>query len=893
MKALRYLMMCMTCVLLYACQDLSSLYEELEQLDGRADAAEIQIQRIREEAERLGAVIAAIGKGDYVTDVQMQYDQVTLELISYTLYFSESSPVTVHVVGKDGEDGDDGIDGADGKDGPDGADGADGQNGQDGQDGRDGKDGTDGTDGQDGKDGRKPLISVGLHDGEYYWMADGRWILDGEGNMLPVHYEEPVRFRLEDGIWYASFNSGDSWIEMDPFVYSFSGITDVRVDEDAVSFVLADGNVLVVPYRNTVSFTLSREGTLDAVQGATYTLTYRISGARDAAVTLRANDAMGAASVTAPDADGSGTITYTISGQNDVSRQRLLVILNHSGGTVTKQLTFKESGRLDVEPVEPLPASGGECLIQTVLEGYRYCDCTVTAGGDWLRFVSTSSYGSIYEAGPNPSAVSRVAEVTFTVKSQYFTPLFTKKLRIVQFGTGDFPSYQEYVGNWTMSGMDAMSGELFESDVRIIENPEFPDAYVVYGLPSAAGTDVPVHAVYDSVTGDMRIDAPQQLADGMVLNPVIMENGSPRVSEELHSFRFRVSRNVMTADMDNQTSFMFFSEDHDSDPGTGIFCCDVVLNREGVAEYYSDGEVVMLNEADNGYTPLNIVIFGDGYQTKDLRHGGKFERSARGAVSSFFGVEPYASFKDRFDIYMVPFASVDEGPDVTSSGIVRDTYFSSVCAGGGNTLVTCNYESVLAEVRKLGIVEDDFSLYRTIVILLVNTTEQSGSCWYIKAGRTDTSNIGDGIMSMAIAMLAADTMGSGGLVRHEAGGHAFGRLADEYNWGGTADAAKIASLRDQQDNYGFYLNVTADVGGASPWAHFIGLEGYEDVGYHEGAWGCSTGLYRPTQTSMMLNNQGKFNAPSRELIYKRIVLQSEGPGSYSFDDFLNYDRKNL
>ena len=77
-------MMCMTCVLLYACQDLSSLYEELEQLDGRADAAEIQIQRIREEAERLSTVIAAIGKGDYVTDVQMQYDQVTFELISYT-----------------------------------------------------------------------------------------------------------------------------------------------------------------------------------------------------------------------------------------------------------------------------------------------------------------------------------------------------------------------------------------------------------------------------------------------------------------------------------------------------------------------------------------------------------------------------------------------------------------------------------------------------------------------------------------------------------------------------------------------------------------------------------------------------------------------------------------
>jgi hypothetical protein len=262
-------------------------------------------------------------------------------------------------------------------------------------------------------------------------------------------------------------------------------------------------------------------------------------------------------------------------------------------------------------------------------------------------------------------------------------------------------------------------------------------------------------------------------------------------------------------------------------------------------------------------------------------------------MNSFFAVEPFTTFKNRFNVYMVPYASVDDGPDITSAGIVKDTYFSSVCAGGGNTLVTCNYDRVMDVVDMLGMNEENYDLYRTVVILLVNTTEQSGSCWYIKAGRTDTSNVGDGIKSMAIAMLAADTMGANGLIRHEAGGHAFGRLADEYNWGGTADDSKKASLIDQQNNYGFYFNVTAETGDASPWAHFIGLEGYDDVGYYEGAWGCSTGLYRPTQSSIMLNNQGKFNAPSREIIYKRIILQTEGPGAYDLDKFLEYDRKNL
>ena len=89
------------------------------------------------------------------------------------------------------------------------------------------------------------------------------------------------------------------------------------------------------------------------------------------------------------------------------------------------------------------------------------------------------------------------------------------------------------------------------------------------------------------------------------------------------------------------------------------------------------------------------------------------------------------------------------------------------------------------------------------------------------------------------------------------------------------------------------MNVTADTGAGSPWARFIGLAGYEDIGYYEGAWGCSAGIYRPSENSIMLNNQGRFNAPSREIIFRRIILQSEGAGSYSFERFLEYDRRNI
>ena len=43
----------------------------------------------------------------------------------------------------------------------------------------------------------------------------------------------------------------------------------------------------------------------------------------------------------------------------------------------------------------------------------------------------------------------------------------------------------------------------------------------------------------------------------------------------------------------------------------------------------------------------------------------------------------------------------------------------------------------------------------------------------------------------------------------------------------------------------------------------------------------------------MYDNNGEFNAPSRQVIYERIIRQSEGAGAYSLDKFLEYDKRNL
>lgn len=306
--------------------------------------------------------------------------------------------------------------------------------------------------------------------------------------------------------------------------------------------------------------------------------------------------------------------------------------------------------------------------------------------------------------------------------------------------------------------------------------------------------------------------------------------------------------------------------------------------------YYADGQRVVLNQA-SGVHPnaLNIVVLGDGYRKKDLCEGGKFERSARSAMSTFFSIEPYRSFVDRFNVYLLSYASDDEGLDVTEAGtgnVSKDTYFGSWMKYPGNTYVNCEVEKVKDVVRNTaGLTGDDY--YRTIVIMLVNTDEGVGSCTYLE--KSASSTLGDGYASFAVATIAADCQATNGLIKHEVGGHAFGRLADEYHHGGAAPS-NVASLLDAQHALGYYRNVCTDT---SYWQAFKDA-GYTDaeVSYIDGAWTYSTGVYRSTSGGIMLDNNGVFNATCRHAIYERIIKQSQGASAYSWTAFLEYDERN-
>ena len=334
-------------------------------------------------------------------------------------------------------------------------------------------------------------------------------------------------------------------------------------------------------------------------------------------------------------------------------------------------------------------------------------------------------------------------------------------------------------------------------------------------------------------------------------------------------------------------------------PGVSLnFYKSITLTQKAVGTslsrtYYTNGQKVVLNQANasgcSNY--FNIVILGDGYQKKDLAVGGKFERSARSAMDSFFSVEPYKSFKDRFNVYMVAYESTDEGTDVESSGVTRNTYFHSYCKGGGNTAayVSDAGAQTVVNVVKSAVGSGDAQYYRSIALLLVNTDEQSGSTGY--PYRNYNSSFVNGYSSFAIAVFAANSTGTNGLVKHEGGGHAFGRLADEYySNGNTASSSNKTELSNWHAK-GWYWNVNPN--NTSNYYMFTNSAySSSEVGYIEGGWGYQYGVYRPTQGGMMQGSTGVFNAPSRHAIYHRIITESEGSGAYSWTRFLEYDKRN-
>ena len=292
-------------------------------------------------------------------------------------------------------------------------------------------------------------------------------------------------------------------------------------------------------------------------------------------------------------------------------------------------------------------------------------------------------------------------------------------------------------------------------------------------------------------------------------------------------------------------------------------------------EQPEDGAVIRLQEAAEG-NGIDIVIMGDGYQARSITDG-TYEALMCETMEYFFEIEPFNSYRHLFNVYSVNVVSGNENALGTSYG-------------EGTSIMGDDAKCFEYAAKALS----DGRMDDALVIVVINSTEFGGSTYMYAPGAE-----GDwaGGRSVSYIPKVQKKMDFRGLIQHEAAGHGFAKLADEYV--GSPDDPIAQSEKDRKkanEKYGWYRNIDfTDDPLTVKWAHILSDERYapEPEGLYEGALGYGSGVWRPTFTSIMKDNQGTFNAPSREAIWYRIHKLAYGSQwEYDFEVFAKYDSLN-
>lgn len=298
-------------------------------------------------------------------------------------------------------------------------------------------------------------------------------------------------------------------------------------------------------------------------------------------------------------------------------------------------------------------------------------------------------------------------------------------------------------------------------------------------------------------------------------------------------------------------------------------------------DFSHDGEVTTLQQATTG-NGIDLVLMGDAFSDRQIADG-TYDTVMRNAMSAFFSEEPYKSFKERFNVSYVKVVSMTEGYE--HPGQALSTGF------GTGTYVYGNDDKVIEYAQR---VVPDSRMDDALIIVMMNRDYYAGTCFMYYP--TVSGDYGRGL-SIAYFPTSSNTDTFNGLVSHEAGGHGFAKLADEYAYEEKgAVPSDVVSTARGQEAWGWSKNVdfTGDPTQVK-WAQFISDTRYasENIGCYEGAYTYWTGAWRSTENSIMRYNTGGFNAPSRYAIWYRINKLAFGANwNGTYEDFVTYDAVN-
>ena len=299
---------------------------------------------------------------------------------------------------------------------------------------------------------------------------------------------------------------------------------------------------------------------------------------------------------------------------------------------------------------------------------------------------------------------------------------------------------------------------------------------------------------------------------------------------------------------------------------------------------YGEDEWITLQKATKGNNGgINIVLLGDGFNAKDIASG-KYLKDIKQEVEYFFGIEPYKTYRDYFNVYTAIPLSTESG--VGTVNTIRYNRFNTTFTGGVG--LKADYDEVFSYALGAPTVNKG-NLNQTLIIMVPNSTDYGGICQMWPDGS-------------AIAFCPQSTYGypldTRGVIQHEAGGHGFGKLGDEYIYHNAFIDACGCSCCGHVDEFnaakslGWYdnLELTGKMHSVG-WSHLIFDDRYSDiVDIYEGGYKHNRGVFRSEPNSCMNNDIPYYSTISRESIVKRI--KAYAGETYSFEDFVKNDKRD-
>lgn len=290
-------------------------------------------------------------------------------------------------------------------------------------------------------------------------------------------------------------------------------------------------------------------------------------------------------------------------------------------------------------------------------------------------------------------------------------------------------------------------------------------------------------------------------------------------------------------------------------------------------------------DPENGF---NLIFLGDGFTPDDLiAETGVFDLAVEEACEALFAVEPYKTYKEYFNVWSVACESKERGAGTSESG---NTALFSYFNEENHRIIGSNTRAFNYANQILGM-DDDILKTNSVIIVLVNDERYGGSTyWY---GDPTDKNDTD-YRTVSYVPLNRDAQLPGGFTNiflHEVGGHAIGKLGDEWSTEQLFTIESKTLITNYKNNKLYCHNLGLPTNAAMvsnnpefTWNFFQYVKGSIDsysgvLKPVDGGYGCISDTEKKAfvshceEKSCMIDNRPYFNVASRYAIVQWLLFR--------------------